>query len=398
MKDLLDILTALKNTPAPELLIIAGFILLLLALAGRISTIIELPKSRQMLAGLIGALFLTLGICVFALPLILAAVLSPLATPSPTQLQIVAVAPTPTPPTPVSSASVPPAPTTPVPVTTTQAPSAPTVPTTTPTPAPAASEPPTLAPANTPTLTPIPTIPPTISDKDKMKLLSVPAGNFLMGSIDSDLVASASEKPQHNVFVDAFRIDQTDITNAMYAMCMSAGACPPPGSTASATHSNYFGNPQFGNYPVIWVSWNDANAYCKWAARRLPTSAEWEKAARGTDGGTYPWGDEPPNDTRLNYDNNVGDTTEVGHYLMGASPYGALDMAGNVSQWVGIVYETYKSTPQVPIYEQRGGAWNWDPKWGVPNNYWVRAAARNGALDPINNANNNIGFRCASAP
>lgn len=394
MKDLLDILTALKNTPAPELLIIAGFILLLLALAGRISTIIELPKSRQMLAGLIGALFLSLGICVFSLPVIIAA-LFPLATSSPTQTQIVAVSPTPTPPTSLSSPSAPPAPTTMVPIATTQVPSAPTVPTATPSPAPSASNTPTLPPTNTPVDTPLP---PTISDKDHMKLLSVPAGNFLMGSLDSDSVAGGQKKPQHEVFVDAFRIDQTDVTNAMYAMCVSAGACQRPWSTNSTTRDNYYGNPEFGNYPVISISWNHANAYCKWAGRRLPTSAEWEKAARGMNGGTYPWGDDPPNATRLNYNNNVGDTTEVGHYPMGASPYGAQDMAGNVFQWVGVVYETYKATPQVPIYEQRGGPWDWDPKWGVPNNYWVRAAARSGALDPINDAGYNIGFRCASAP
>ena len=241
----------------------------------------------------------------------------------------------------------------------------------------------TLIPASTSTLafTPTPIFAPTsiitstptlrigssmISPKDGMKLLYVPAGNFTMGSI----AAWDWDDPQHTLYLDTFWIDQTDITNKMYALCVSDGACNLPSSTSSSTRSSYYGNSEFDNYPVIYVSWSDAAAYCTWAGRQLPTEAEWEKVARGTDRRTYPWGNETPDGSLLNYNTNVDDTTAVGSYPKGASPYGALDMAGNVYQWVNDWYSNgyYQSSPSSnplgPDSGQfrvlRGGYWGSD--------------------------------------
>ncbi len=235
-----------------------------------------------------------------------------------------------------------------------------------------------------------------ISGKDGMKLLYVPAGNFLMGSTSADPLAQSDEIPQHTVYLDAFWIDQTDVTNAMYAKCVSAGACNQPTDLSSSTHSSYYGNPEFDNYPVIYVDWNIADTYCKWAGRQLPTEAQWEKAARGTDGRTYPWGNTAPDNTLLNYNQSVGNTTQVGKYPNGASPYGALDMAGNVWQWVADWYsDTYygnspASNPLGPDSGQnralRGGSW-------YDNSDIVRSAYR--LLYNPSSSNYYIGFRCA---
>jgi eukaryotic-like serine/threonine-protein kinase len=213
-----------------------------------------------------------------------------------------------------------------------------------------------------------------VSDKDGMTMVYVPAGEFLMGSTDADIALVLQscpdcnfddEKPQHTVSLDAFWIDRTDVTNAMYAQCVIAGMCKPPSDTRSYTRPNYYRNTQYGRYPVVYVSWNDANIYCIWAGRHLPTEAQWEKAARGTNGQVYPWVNQVPSQALANF--NGDDTTEVGQYPSGASPYGALDMAGNVWQWVAdwYAYDYYVNSPvQNPIGPAsssarvlRGGSW-----------------------------------------
>src|ERR1700690_331192 len=168
------------------------------------------------------------------------------------------------------------------------------------------SEPPTFTPTSTftpvpptfaPTLTPTPGLGSTYtSPKDGMVIVYVPAGNFPMGSNDG----RPDQAPVHTVSLDAFWIDQTDATNAMYAKCVDASACKQPADLGSATHDSYFGNSQFDNYPVINVDWNMADTYCKWAGRQLPTEAQWEKAARGPNGNAYPWGNSF-NGTLTNY-------------------------------------------------------------------------------------------------
>ena len=197
-----------------------------------------------------------------------------------------------------------------------------------------------------------------ISDKDGMTLMYVSSGEFTMGSKAEDalplcekfgtncpLVDLKDEEPQHTVYLDSFWVDQTEVTNAKYAECVRAGQCDPPASTKSYKRESYFGDPDFADYPVVSVNWNMAKSYCEWADRRLPTEAEWEKAARGEDARDFPWGNDFPNNDLLNFRDFIGDTTGVGRYPMGISPYGALDMAGNVWEWVTDWYsEKYYST------------------------------------------------------
>jgi formylglycine-generating enzyme required for sulfatase activity len=252
--------------------------------------------------------------------------------------------------------------------------------------------PPTATNTPQPTFTPTPGIGSTkVSEKDGMVMVFVPAGEFTMGS-DTD----SDEQLIHQVNLDAFWIDQTEVTNAMYAKCVDDGGCTPPPSSRSYARDSYYGNSEFDDYPVIYVDWNKAKAYCEWVGRRLPTEAEWEKAARGTDGLPYPWGNTSPNNTLLNYGGIVGDTTEVGRYPAGASPYGAYDMAGNVWEWVNDWYsETYYQSssswnPTGPSSGQfrvlRGRSW-----YFLDND--VRSANR-GRNDP-SLASNLVGFRCS---
>ena len=240
----------------------------------------------------------------------------------------------------------------------------------------------------------------TMTGKDGMTLLYVPVGEFTMGSDNGQ----SDERPVHTVYLDAFWIDQTEVTNKMYSLCVNTGLCKEPTSKKSRTHSSYYGNADFDNYPVIYVTWNMAKTYCEWVDRRLPTEAEWEKSARGDDERDYPWGSEypiPGTFLEMNFfglESNARDTTEVGKYPNGASPYGALDMAGNVLNWVNDWYsDTYyasspTSNPLGPDLGQyhvlRGGSWNYT------FNSSFRSAYRGVRLIP-SSAESFVGFRCA---
>ncbi len=238
------------------------------------------------------------------------------------------------------------------------------------------------------TITPTPTLPiglTQVSPKDGMMMVYVPAGEFVMGSDDSN----SDEKPMHSIYLDAYWIDQIEVTNAMYALCVRAGSCYPPSYSHSQTRNSYFGNSQYDEYPVIWVSWYDAQDYCGWAGRQLPTEAQWEKAARGTDGRKFPWG-ETISCTQANYGICEGDATAVGSYSSYASPYGVYDMIGNVNEWVADWYDPnyYASSPNRnptgPAGSQsrviRGGS------SGV--------ATRNNFLPGVSGGG--LGFRCAA--
>jgi formylglycine-generating enzyme required for sulfatase activity len=249
-------------------------------------------------------------------------------------------------------------------------------------------------------------------------MVYVPAGAFLMGSTDEDKLATSEEKPQHSVSLDAFWIDKTEVTNRMYTLCVDAHVCTEPTHGDSATRFNYYDDPQgrYEIYPVVWVNWPMAQTYCEWAGRRLPTEAEWEKAARGTDGRLYPWGNSQPDHDLANYDAYFGDTLNVGRYPKGASPYGAMEMAGNVDEWVADWYSaTYYQTspatnPTGPDSGEkkvvRGGNYSHNPY--NTSAYLLRAAQRWGFLPAMPaspddklgraSAGDDIGFRCSRSP
>jgi formylglycine-generating enzyme required for sulfatase activity len=176
------------------------------------------------------------------------------------------------------------------------------------------------------------------SSTDGMIQVYVPQGTFQMGGLDPH--AASDEKPVHKVELKGYWIDKVEVTNAMFLLCVQAGTCSPPQSISSESHPSYFNNAEFNDFPVVNVTWDSARQYCEWAGRRLPTEAEWEYAARGATVNTYPWGEDKPDDTRANFNYTLSDTRQVGSYPAGASPFGALDMAGNVFEWTNDFYDS----------------------------------------------------------
>jgi eukaryotic-like serine/threonine-protein kinase len=175
-----------------------------------------------------------------------------------------------------------------------------------------------------------------VSSTDGMPQVYIPAGIFRMGGMD--VRRAPNEIPDHDVTLDAFWMDQLEVTNAMYGLCIQSGGCTSPQSLKSQRRPEYFDNLEFKDYPVIYVTWGQAKSYCEWAGRRLPTEAEWERAGRGDDFRTFPWGEDKADGTLANFNMLVGDTSRVGSYPAGASPFGVLDMAGNVAEWVNDFY------------------------------------------------------------
>jgi len=229
------------------------------------------------------------------------------------------------------------------------------------------------------------------SEIDGMVQVFVPEGFFTMGSASDDPQADEDEKPSHKVFLDSFWIDRTEVKNRMYLHCIETKICTPP------ARSIYYTKPEYADHPVIGISWAQAQEYCGWAKRRLPTEAEWEKAARGTDERVYPWGNTDPTAELANFNHQFNETVQVGMYENGASPYGVLDMAGNVWEWVADGYQSdfYSRSPKEnpisnsPVNRRvlRGG--NWDSNADgirVTNRFWA-----------FPGRNDIDGFRCAAS-
>jgi serine/threonine-protein kinase len=259
-------------------------------------------------------------------------------------------------------------------------------------------------------------IPPTPTPSAPLGMVYVPAGEFIMGSDEGD----SDEQPVHTVYLDTFYVDEYEVTNAQFAQFLNEQGNQEEGGVTwldigdedcliTESGGQYQPKSGYSDHPVIEVSWYGANAYCQWAGKRLPTEAEWEKAARGTDGLIYPWGNTFDG-TKLNFadkntsfdwsdsnwDDGYADTAPVGSYPDGASPYGALDMAGNVAEWVADWHDSsyYAASPEsnpkgpasghYPVI--RGGSWH-------INGALVRAAVR--SWYPPDDSLSHVGFRCA---
>jgi formylglycine-generating enzyme required for sulfatase activity len=225
-------------------------------------------------------------------------------------------------------------------------------------------------------------------------MVSIPAGEFTMGSQDGD----SDERPAHQVYVDAFSIDVYEVTVGQYAEFLRSGEGRAPLDWKTMNQSAH------QKRPVANVDWADAAAYCKWAGKRLPTEAEWEKAARGTDGRLFPWGNDPPTPFHANYgkagSHDYETLAPVGTLEAGKSPYGTYDMAGNVWEWVSDWYDSdyYKSSPsQNPAGPSmggfkviRGGSWTSSLRnLRSADRYWDPPSFRSLYFP---------GFRCAKNP
>ncbi len=287
-------------------------------------------------------------------------------------------------------------------------------PTWTNTPEPMGTEP--LAPTFTATPEPVvtdtetPTIEPTPAD---LAYVLIPAGSMRYGSTRADVnavvaqlcsdytesdpwclaAAFEDETPASDVYVDSFYIDLYEVTNADYALCVTGGACSPPEREGANPRHEYYYDPGYADYAVVYVTWHDAQAYCTWVGGRLPTAHEWEKAARGDDGRWWPWGNTKPTyeanfrvpgaDAAAEEDARLvgGDIQPVGSYSEDRSPYGIMDMSGNVMEWVDAMHPDGGNKRQI-----RGGSWN-------TGSFSTRAASLVG-VGP-NRAFFDVGFRCA---
>jgi len=236
------------------------------------------------------------------------------------------------------------------------------------------------------------------------EMITIPAGPFVMGSDNGPV----DERPAHKVELQAFSIDKFPVTNADFAAFLNGvGPANSKGERLFDFDDNdarihrrgekWVADPGSENHPVVEVSWAGARDYCAWAGRRLPTEAEWEKAARGTDGRKYPWGNSPPDKSRAQFNARYNQTAPVDSFPNGASPYGVLDMAGNGWEWVSSAYMPYPYNPRDgredltpgPVRGTRGGGHD-SPAEEIATMQRGRNLSRN-----FRSGHHNIGFRCA---
>jgi iron(II)-dependent oxidoreductase len=226
------------------------------------------------------------------------------------------------------------------------------------------------------------------SNAEPGELVEISAGEFIMGCNDAvDGECDNDERPMHVVSLSEFSIELTEVTQDAYTACVTDGACEPPSCAWDCEATDL---------PATCIDVNQAKAYCEWAGRRLPSEAEWEKAARGEDGAKYPWGNDEPDCTLANMAGCSDEATPVGSLPDGASPYGALDMAGNLVEMIADWYDAsyYAESPDTDPtgpetgsrFGGRGGGFLSDP-------IWQRASKRDWYNQT--DAGASLGFRCA---
>jgi iron(II)-dependent oxidoreductase len=230
-------------------------------------------------------------------------------------------------------------------------------------------------------------------------MVLIPAGAFTMGQDGS----KPKNGPAHTVDLPAYEIDRFEVTNDDFARFVEETGYVSYAEENSSKNWRDAAEAKGGNHPVVYVTWNDAKAYCEWAGKRLPTEAEWEKAARGDDGRVYPWGNDFPPPDQVDqfgdfYETGLRSTFPVGGFEKGASPYGVYDMAGNVREWVEDYFLPYEgaAADADPFFGEenrvnRGGGW-FDGEDGELVTTYNRNAG-----PPDTSANDDIGFRCARA-
>ena len=241
-----------------------------------------------------------------------------------------------------------------------------------------------------------PTATPTYStSKDTSEMVFIPEGPFIMGTDDEDAIPNT--RPAHEVNLQGFWIDRYEVSNRQYANCVEDKFCTVPKDLSSATRKDYYINPDYADYPVIHVDHYQASAYCKWAGKRLPTEAEWEKAARGEESLRYPWGNDLPENipAQINLFES-GDTAPVTSFPEGASPYGVYNMEGNVWEWTADQYDEfwYSSSPKddpkadfgINEYVIRGFSWAYP--------FSIYEITTRNSVYSLNHTYD-LGFRCA---
>ncbi|MBI3330340.1 MAG: SUMF1/EgtB/PvdO family nonheme iron enzyme [Nitrospinae bacterium] len=236
------------------------------------------------------------------------------------------------------------------------------------------------------------------------QMVQVPAGEFLMGSD----TGPADERPSHRLVLPACDIDRLPITNAEFATFLNAIGptnvagenlfdVDDPDARIHRRGERWMADARFEDHPVVEVSWAGARDFCAWAGKRLPTEAEWEKAARGADGRRYPWGNEAPDATHARFAAGWNETAPVGSFPRGASPYGVLDLSGNVWEWVSSAYLPYpyraddgrEELAAGPVRGTRGGGHD-----AKADEITTTQRGRNLSRAP-RSGHHNIGFRCA---
>lgn len=248
------------------------------------------------------------------------------------------------------------------------------------------------------------------------EMVLIPGGEFEFGAPQGTPTGLTEEEEglkqsegTNTVYLSSYYIDKYEVSNSQYRLCQDAGVCTEPYDVTSVMYQNYYYNATYAGFPVIWVSYNQAETFCQWAGKKLPTEAQWEKAARGKSMRTYPWGDKEPADnieaTQANYTALFGDVTSVMWGDDGISPYGVYNMAGNVAEWTDtwhnidsyyqkrtddVVIEDPIGPSDSPTQEKviRGGSW-------VSLDDEITTYSRDKAFP--NYRYYNLGFRCVQS-